>query len=147
LEFLNSIIITQRRIFVDQECEAILNRSCPSQVHPASCGHNLERKNSNSTRTSASPSLLFDLEACLKSSLVKLIRNLAACRMLLYISEGNKLTQCPISFAPLDLWLIHEVGFGQMRPLAALCLAANIDKDGLLDIVQLLDIRNSSHLS
>lgn len=89
---------------------------------------------------SASLSLLSYLEACLKSSLIELIRSLSACRMLPYISEGNKLTQGPVSFAPLGLWLIHKVGFGQMSPLAALCLAAKIDKDGLLDIVQLLDI-------
>ena len=91
-------------------------------------------------RCRGGPSLRSDHLARLKSPLVKLIRSLAACRMLPYISEGDKLTQGPVSFAPLGLGLIHEVGFGQMSPLAALCLAAKIDKDRFLDIVQLLDI-------
>ncbi len=32
-----------------------------------------------------------------------------------------------------------------MRPFAALCFAAKIDKNRFLDVVQFLDIRNSSH--
>ena len=54
---------------------------------------------------SASSSLLSDLPACLKSSLIELIHSLAACGMFLYVSEGDEFAQRPIGIYAIHTYL------------------------------------------